>query len=141
MALVLDTSISLSWLLHDELGQQYAIADRVLGHLESNPEAALAVPDLWWLEWSNAVLRAQGDSLVTPVQIADYAELIAGLEIETTFISPEDVLTRILPLAIRTGLSTYDASYLDLAIELKAPLATTNQALRRAAMAHRVEIF
>ena len=139
MLMVLDTSVSLTWLLHNGTSQQTDLADRVLDHLESNPNATLAVPNLWWLEWANAVSRAQRRSLVSPQQITEYADLVASLSIQTLFTHPDDVVSRILPLAIRTGLTTYDATYLDLAMELKAPLATADQALYQAATKLRVQ--
>jgi predicted nucleic acid-binding protein len=47
----------------------------------------------------------------------------------------------VLDLARRTGLSVYDASYLDLAMRLGAPLATRDNELRQAASANRVQLF
>ena len=41
----------------------------------------------------------------------------------------------LLALALRFGLSSYDAAYLELALRLQLPLATTDAALREAAVA------
>lgn len=43
--------------------------------------------------------------------------------------------SEILGLALRFGLSTYDASYLELALRLQCPIATQDEALRFAAHA------
>jgi predicted nucleic acid-binding protein len=47
----------------------------------------------------------------------------------------------ILALALRFGLTSYDAAYLELALRLQAPLATTDAALRDAALASGVGII
>ena len=46
----------------------------------------------------------------------------------------------ILALALRLGLSTYDAAYLELALRLQLPLATGDGLLRDAALASGVDI-
>ena len=51
MRLVLDTSVSLRWLLPDGTAEQIALADRVLDHMESMG-SILSVPNPWWLEWA-----------------------------------------------------------------------------------------
>lgn len=47
---------------------------------------------------------------------------------------------KILALALRLGLSTYDAAYLELALRLQLPLATGDGLLRDAALASGVDI-
>lgn len=48
--------------------------------------------------------------------------------------------SEILGLALRFGLSTYDAAYLELALRLQLPLATGDGPLRAAALASGVGI-
>ena len=141
MAIVLDTSVSLAWLMPGSTVEQETIAERVLAYLETDPLGVAVVPSLWWLEWTNAISRAQRKSLINPLQIADYTELIAALALDTKTIGADEVLTRVLPLAIFTGLTTYDAIYLDLAIQLKTPIATADAALREAAIKNDVTLF
>lgn len=43
-------------------------------------------------------------------------------------------ITTNLQLAIRYGLSSYDAAYLELAIRMKLPIAAQDEALRSAAL-------
>ncbi|MBK7928000.1 MAG: type II toxin-antitoxin system VapC family toxin [Bryobacterales bacterium] len=50
-------------------------------------------------------------------------------------------LPRLTSLAQRNNLTTYDASYLDLAIRLAAPLATLDDALRKAALAEGLPVL
>ena len=46
-----------------------------------------------------------------------------------------------LALALRYRLSSYDAAYLDLALRLRLPVATTDSALHDAAVAAGVGVF
>ena len=55
-----------------------------------------------------------------------------SLSVELSAVQPAQVLA----LAIRYKLSTYDAAYLWLAAEIKAPLATFDEQLGRAAQVH-----
>ena len=47
----------------------------------------------------------------------------------------------VLPLAMQYALSIYDAAYLELALRTKAPLATLDAGLARAARAAGVEVI
>ena len=55
------------------------------------------------------------------------------LPIKVEWHSISEVWEGILPLARERGLSVYDAAYLDLALKMEIPLATLDEALRRAA--------
>jgi predicted nucleic acid-binding protein len=59
-------------------------------------------------------------------------EVFLSLSVELSPVKPAQVLA----LAIRYGLSAYDAAYLWLAAELKCPLATFDEKLGRAAQTH-----
>lgn len=63
---------------------------------------------------------------------ADGLHLFGQLGVELHPVEP----ARILALAMQYKLSTYDAAYLWLAAELKAPLATFDEQLANAARAH-----
>jgi len=55
--------------------------------------------------------------------------------------SPERMLKEIVSLAREHGLSTYDASYLDLAMRLELPLATQDTSLVKTTPKGQVPIF
>ena len=62
--------------------------------------------------------------------------LIVGLSRSVVLVedeTPDRILGEILALARQYGLSSYDASYLDLAIRTSLPMATLDKDLRRAA--------
>ena len=63
---------------------------------------------------------------------ADGLLQFAAMDIELHRVEP----AMVLGLAVRYGLSTYDAAYLSLAAELRAPLATFDEKLATAATAH-----
>ena len=55
--------------------------------------------------------------------------------------TPERMLREIVSLAREHGLSTYDASYLDLAMRFDLPIATLDAALVKAAKKCEVPVF
>ena len=72
--------------------------------------------------------RQQGSSASITSALEDYAQY--QIELRGTDISAQ------LDLALRYKLSSYDAAYLWLAAELKAPLATFDKQLAKAAQTH-----
>lgn len=134
MTFVLDASMTLAWILGDERGPA---ADRVLDRLVS--ERAI-VPALWISEVANGLLAAERQRRVTREDAAQALELLDRLPIEVV---PElrDALPRIHALAAEHGLTAYDATYLDLATAVRAPLATLDDELRRAARSRKVRLL
>ena len=90
----------------------------------------LHAPFLLPIEIASLALKKQrkGFSDIVTDALAQYAEL----DINLHRVEPQDALT----LALRYNLSAYDAAYLWLAAELKAPLATFDEKLGRAAQTH-----
>ena len=60
-----------------------------------------------------------------------YERALTGLGMD--FIWQDVPFEAVMQLAIETGLSAYDASYLQLAMDLRTPLATFDRRLREAA--------
>ena len=132
---VLDASVALAWGLEDESNPY---TDAVLDALESG-EAL--VPCVWPLEVSNALLVAERRGRITQATVAGFLEYLRALPIVVEQPVPDRVFSEILLLAREQGLSVYDAAYLHLALCRGLPLATQDQALRRAAARCGVEIF
>lgn len=63
------------------------------------------------------------------------------LPIQVVQETPGRVLGEILALARDTGLSSYDASYLDLAMREGLPLATLDKAMKKAAKRSHVALL
>lgn len=67
--------------------------------------------------------------------VADFAQL--PIEVDRTAVRPSELLA----LALRFGLSSYDAAYLELALRRQLPIATVDGPLREAAIASGVGVL
>jgi predicted nucleic acid-binding protein len=132
---VIDCSVTMAWCFEDECD---AYADSTLGALAS---AEARVPCVWSLEVANVLLVAERRDRIAPADSARFVQLLEELPIVVEHDDRRRTHGPVLDLARRTGLSVYDASYLDLAIRLGVPLATRDHELRQAASANRVQLF
>jgi predicted nucleic acid-binding protein len=132
MTFVLDTSVAAGWFLEN----QASVYTEAVGAMLQEDRAV--VPAVWELEVTN-VLRTACMRRTMNAQAAQLVlTQIAVLPIE---VDREPVLrAELLALAIRFGLSTYDAAYLELALRLQLPVATLDSALREAALASGVGV-
>ncbi len=125
---VLDASVTAAWCFADEATP----ASEALR--DSLAERQAVVPTLWHAESANLLLVAERRKRITPDRCAELLELLDNLSIETI-----DETARIrgpvLRLARAHRLTTYDAIYLDLAMDRGLPLATRDGDLRRASRA------
>lgn len=133
--LVLDASITLAWAFEDEAGR-YAEAV-----LEALAEVAAQVPAIWPLEVGNALVVAERRERLTQAATMQFLALLRQLPITVEPQRPEQVSGEILSLAREQGLSTYDASYLHLAMSRALPLATADETLRQAATRLGVPVY
>jgi len=132
---VLDASVALSWAFRDEFGP-YSRAV-----LEALAEAEAFVPSIWPLEVGNGLLVAERRRRLTRADVSQFVTLIQQLPIIIESVALEQGLTQVLSLAREQSLSTYDASYLDLAMRLGMPLATLDKNLKRAAKQCEVKLL
>lgn len=125
--IVADNSVVMAWFFEDEWSP-YAEAV-----LDATSDFPVVVPSVWPLEVGNTFLMAERRKRIRREQwlrfIADLDAMPIAVEREST----SRMLTEILLLASEHQLTTYDASYLDLAMRKNLPLATLDKALRRAA--------
>ncbi len=127
MPLVLDSSICLSWFFPDE---RTSFTDSAL-QVAANEECW--VPSVWRLEFPNALLVAEKRRRLTRAERIQVLDEAARLLIRVDTIVHD--LRQISALADQHGLSTYDASYLELALRLPAPLITLDKELAASAVA------
>lgn len=132
---VIDNSVVMSWCFQDETNKY---ADDVLGLLE---EGTAYVPAIWPLEVSNVLLVAERRRLLSQADSSRFISLLFELPIIVDQESPERMLSEILALAREYKLSSYDASYLDLAMRKGLPLATTDMNIIAAAKRSSVSII
>lgn len=127
MSLVLDSSVTLAWVLPDERHPAIdALWDRVVS-------SRAWVPSLWRLEVANSLTMAMRRGRISADFRADTLADLALLNIQTDPDTGSFAWRDTLALADTHGLSVYDAAYLELALRLSLPLATLDGALNRAA--------
>ena len=140
MTFVLDASVALSWLLRDADAREASYAFAVLNALRTGGVAA-SVPMTWGLEIANVLARAERKDQITEAQSESFLEMLQATRIEADSATFTQALTDTLQLARRHHLSSYDASYLELALRAALPLATLDEDLRRAAQKAGVKQF
>ena len=124
---VVDCSVTMAWAFEDESTEQSdAVLDRLIA------EEAI-VPGIWPLEVVNVVLAAERRKRLSRARVARFTEVLGSLPIVVDEDGQDRAFSSVLPLARETRLSSYDAAYLELAMRLDVPLATTDVDLRRAA--------
>lgn len=133
--IVLDASVALAWCFRDE---KSAYANQVATHLEADRSV---VPSVWPFEVANALLSAQRRGRIDTDGRSRVSELLSTLPIEIEHVSLGQALGPISQVAERQGLTAYDASYLELAQRLDAPLATLDDRLAAAASALGIRLF
>ena len=135
MVVVLDASVAVAWAMEDEVSP---VANAALA-LVSKQEGI--VPALWPWEVGNALVANWRRKRLSIYAVKQALEFIATLPINRD----EDTTSRAwgstLALAERWGLSLYDAAYLDLAKRRGLPLATLDEALRKAAVAEGIVLL
>ena len=131
---VIDNSVVMSWCFQDETSKY---ADAVLGLLEQSTAYA---PAIWPLEVSNVLLAAERRKRLSQADNSRFISLLFELPIIVEQEAPERMLSEILALAREYKLSSYDASYLDLAMRTGLPIATTDKNIMAAARKSNVPI-
>jgi predicted nucleic acid-binding protein len=137
---VLDASLALSWLLRDADAREASYAFTVLKALRTGGITA-SVPVTWGLEIANVLARGERKDQLTEAQSESFLEMLKATRIEADSATFSQALTDTLQLARRYRLSSYDASYLELALRASLPLATLDEDLRRAAQKAGVKHF
>lgn len=134
MPFVLDNSVAVAWGFEDE---DSAYADRTLGLLDANTAVA---PAVWPLEVANAILMGERRGRLSAADTARFLELLGGLPIAVEDAALTGALGAVLDVGRTYGLTSYDASYLELAMRRGLPLATLDGRLADAAGRAGVEL-
>jgi predicted nucleic acid-binding protein len=132
MSFVVDASVVGAWLLPDE---DDPAADALLRTLVSDTASA---PALLRQEFANVLVNAIRRKRLGEQEAVVMIRRFEGLPIA---MGRFEDLGRALSLALRHGLTAYDASYLALAMERSRPLASLDKRLRRAAEAEGVAVL
>lgn len=132
---VIDNSVVMSWCFKDESSRY---ADTIL---DSLVESTALVPSIWPLEVVNVLLVAERRNRLSEADSIRFITLLSQLPISVEQVQPESVMIEILALAREHKLSSYDASYLNLAMSKGLPIATLDKGLRSAAKKAQVPIL
>jgi predicted nucleic acid-binding protein len=132
--LVIDASICAAWVFPDERTEQ---VEGVLARVVAD---GAIVPAIWSLEIANTLLVGERRGRLTSEQVRRGVELYAQLPLTVDVPSRQTDFGSVMPLAKLRGLTSYDASYLELALRTASELATLDERLRAAAVAAGVSI-
>ena len=134
---VLDANVVISFLLHE----RSAYADRVFQkHLALG--ATAHVPSLWHLEIRNALFLKERAKKLMAGEANLALSSLAGLKILTdAHTTASSTLMHLERMMLHHGLTSYDATYLELAYRLDVPIATEDKEIISAAKSLRVSIL
>jgi predicted nucleic acid-binding protein len=132
---VLDTSIVIAALSPDEQDQT-ALAKLAPFFLGGG-----WVPGLWPIEIANVLLTKHRRGILSVGSCEDVWRTIALMPIEVHHFEAGKIASDVRPLALRHGLTSYDACYLQLAIDRATPIATVDRKLIVAARAEGLTVL
>lgn len=126
MNLVVDCSFFMSSILPDET--QNKVED--IFYRISQREFIVYVPSIFYLECSNVLVSSLSRDHITQESFEEYSNLLKLMPITVDkFSATTESIYSISRLANKYNLSSYDASYLDLAIRLEASIASLDKKL------------
>jgi len=133
---VVDASIGVAW-VHpaQSTTQSQALLDAIVGG------AVVRAPALWSLETANALLVLTRRGKLTDEERVDALSALARLAVVLDHEMAARAFGKLSDLAVRHGLTLYDAAYVELAIRRKLPIACKDGPLRTAAKRARVKVL
>lgn len=131
--LVIDASVAAAWCFPDERTEY---TNGILNAVAHSSDAF--APRLWAYEIRNCVLTGLRRGRIGRGDAEDFLHSLADLNIHLLDPISYDAL---LNLAELSGLTVYDAAYLDLAIREGSKLASLDENLRKAAIKAGVALF
>ena len=135
---VLDNSVSMRWLLASEKASDQKYSVNVL---ESMRNVDALTPNLWHLEAINVLIGAEKRGEVSLGEIERFISQLENLPIHVDPLTAHQAFSRTLALSRAYNISSYDASYLELAMREGLPLASLDKKLVKAAKKADVEIY
>jgi predicted nucleic acid-binding protein len=135
VTLVLDASMTVTWLFTDEQTEAaHAVLRRVVA------EGAI-VPSLWRLEVANVLRNAVRRGRCTEAYVDQSLARLARLPIKHDEETDEHAWGTTRTLSQQEDLTLYDAAYLELALRKGMPLASCDKALLGAATRKKIEVL
>ena len=137
-AFVLDASVAIAWCFPGDPTEDTPYSRHILQELASSDAI---VPEIWAFEIANSIFVSYSKrKRITEQQIKEYLELLRALPIH---VETQDLWLNVEleSLARRQNLAAYDVAYLALAQRKGLPLATSDAALRQAAMTEGITVL
>lgn len=135
MNFVLDCSVTAPW-LEGERADPYSRSV-----LESLEHRYALVPVLWSYELANALVTAQKRNIIAASQAEHFMEQVRDLNILVQTVHDMKYDQTLVALGHTYGLTAYDGAYLKLAMVRGLPLATRDEALKKACLKAGVLLF
>jgi predicted nucleic acid-binding protein len=135
MAQVIDASIAVAWCIPT---QTTPLSDSVLTAAHATGGH---VPAQFWFEVIHSIERARRRGLVTQAAVDEFLLDLADLPLNIDSAHTAGGMIILRKLAHQHRLNVYDASYLELSMRLRMPLATQDASLARAAKSTGTELF
>jgi len=125
---VVDSSVSFSWVHRNQATLK---TDELLDQVEQG--ATVVVPALWFSEIANALLVLQRRRILTPEEVRAAFESLSRLRLSVDEEATVASVGKTFELAQKYNLTLYDATYLEIALRRKLPLASRDIPLNAAA--------
>lgn len=132
---VVDNSVVMAWAFEDESD---IYTENVLDSLTTSKAI---VPAIWHLEVVNVLKTSERRGRLKEADSTSFVSFLESLPISTAMDACEGKMAELLSVARSYNLSSYDASYLLLAMKMTVPIATKDKALRVAALKAGVHIW
>jgi predicted nucleic acid-binding protein len=133
---IADSSVGVAWAMPSQASDA---TDELLDAVATG--TPLVVPTLWSFEVANSLLVLLRRKRILAPERDRALGALARLPLLVDEEGPRLALGKISELAGEHGLSVYDATYLELAVRRKLPLASRDQALCQAAQGCRVKLL
>jgi len=131
--IVIDNSVAVTWVMDDERNPH---SEQLLAEIRSGAMQPITLP-LFWYEFRNMLISNVRRRRIGADKPPSLVREIRALQIEEREVPSDDV---VLELGLRHGLTGYDASYLALAVEAGAILATNDKQLVQAGLREGLEL-
>ena len=135
---VLDASVAFAWCFPGDPTEFTAYNKMVLMRMEFWDAV---VPEIWPFEIANTIyVSFSRRKRITEIQIQEFLDSLKDLPIR---VERQDLWTNVAleSMARKHNLAAYDAAYLELALRQSIPLATSDEGLKKAALACGVKLF
>jgi predicted nucleic acid-binding protein len=119
--------MAMAWFFEDKT------TDRTRRVQDTLTSSRAIVPPLWATEVANVIALAEKKGRTDPALRRRWLEILISFPIDMIPYTNGEIFNRVIPLAIKEGLTVYDAVYLDLALQKRVALATFDATLASAA--------